>query len=133
MTVWVMFVIIIGSLLYVGFPFFRRRKESTETLTVSDSLVHLYANRDTLIRALKDLEFDFQMGRISQEDFEAGTNGYRREAVAVMKDIDSMEKDGEAVCPACGAGISKQDRFCTQCGSRLARRDLAPRERRNEA
>lgn len=117
MTAWVMFIIITGALFYVGFPFFRRRKGDAETATEDDSLTQLYANRDTVIRALKDLEFDFQMGRISREDFEEGTNWYRRKAVAALKEIDSMEGDAEAVCTACGAAVAREDLFCRQCGS----------------
>lgn len=120
MNVWVIFVIITGILIYVGSPFFRRRKGDAETLTENDSPAHLYANLDTLIRTLKDLEFDFQIGRVSEEDFEQGTRRYRREAVAVLKDIDSMERDGEAVCSTCGAAVGKDHQFCRQCGSRLA-------------
>lgn len=119
MTVWVVLIILTGVVVYVGFPLFRRRKGGSGTLSDSDSLAHLYENRDTLIRSLKDLEFDFQMGRISEEDFREGNSWYRREAVEVLRDIDSLERDGEAVCRACGAAVSKGDRFCAHCGTRL--------------
>ncbi|MFQ6616764.1 MAG: zinc ribbon domain-containing protein [Fidelibacterota bacterium] len=124
MNVWVLFMIFSGTLLYVGYPFFKRVKENALPLSEKETLFHLYTGRDTLIRALKDLEFDFQMGRISEDDFREGNSWYRREAADVLREIDSLEGDGRAQCPSCGAGVSKRDRFCARCGSRLGPRKL---------
>ena len=57
----------------------RRRKE-------------LEREKQALLKALKELEFDFQMGKVSEADYKDIGGNYRARAVRVLKQLDA--KDG---------------------------------------
>lgn len=125
--------IILGTVLYVVMPFLRKRTRLTgDGIPSTRRLDRLYARRDNLLSDIKDLEFDREMGKVSEKDFADISARYRREAVSVLKDIDFMQRgDGpqsssefeevgrESCCPQCGASVGLEDRFCRQCGNLL--------------
>lgn len=58
----------------------RRRKE-------------LEREKQALIKALKELEFDHQMGKVSERDFREISGTYRSRVVRVMRQLDAGEFD----------------------------------------
>ena len=101
--------------------------------------------RDKLLtlRALKDLEFDRAMGKLSQRDFDEMSTRLRQRAMTLMKQLDEgasyapvIEKELQMRLAAMGAGAAQAthyDRsacicgtandsdavFCKKCGARL--------------
>jgi hypothetical protein len=53
-------------------------------------LADLYSRRDNLLAAIKEVEFDHAMSKISVEDFNDMHARYRQDAVAVLKRIDAL-------------------------------------------
>lgn len=53
----------------------------------------LFAKKESLLRAIKDVEFEYQNGTLAKEDRDVLVAGYRKRAVAVMKLLE--EKGGE--------------------------------------
>ncbi len=80
----------------------RRRKE-------------LEREKQGLLKALKELEFDHEMGKISDPDHQAIAAGYRARALRVMRQLDEggsdyrklIEADLAARRPAAAGGIAK--------------------------
>lgn len=136
-----LFAIILASAVYVALPFFRKKTVSQGgSATKNGRLTDLYARRDNLLAALKEIEFDREMGKMSVEDFTEMNTRYRLEAVTVLKRIDALhgensgarkleaelralrsqqKRDESIFCSNCGAAIGAQDRFCSNCGQRL--------------
>lgn len=54
----------------------------------------LQAEKKTLLRALKEIEFDHQMGKMSDEDAAQLQRYYRSRAIEVLKAIDALEQGG---------------------------------------
>lgn len=133
--------IILASACYVALPFFRRKAFSPGgSVTKNGRLADLCARRDNLLAAIKEIEFDREMGKMSVEDFTEMNNRYRQETVAVLKRIDALhgensgarkleaelralrsqqKRAGSIFCSNCGAAIGAQDRFCSNCGQLL--------------
>ncbi len=133
--------IALGSTAFIFWPFWQKPQEGkTGAQNGNARLQELMTMRDNILAALKDLEFDFQMGKISQEDYQELTDQYRREAIAVLKRIEAanganprlqkIENEirtlrqqkrsaGGHYCTQCGAPVNKMDRFCSQCGHKL--------------
>lgn len=149
--------IIAGALVLIGIavaaialPLVREREdpESVEIMeeldTVADPLVELEARRDAIYQAIRELRFDFEVGKVSETDYNIFDTQLKAQAVAVLKDLDALqgaEADPEldarleaeiAVLrqvnghgPA--AGGSRQPapagdvpvNFCPQCGTRV--------------
>jgi hypothetical protein len=94
------------------------------------------------LRAIKELEFDRAMGKVSAQDFDEMSGRLRARALGLMKQLDEdgagyrslIERDLQSragasqaaprtsqVC-ACGTTNDPDARFCKNCGTRL---DLA--------
>ncbi len=135
-------IIALASVAFIFWPFWRRRV-ALEGVTngVSSHLADLLAQRDNLLSAIKDIEFDYEMGKISREDFEQIQEQYRQQAIELFKRIDAakgraiprkkletelqmlrQQRHGAAAktCPSCGASAPATHRFCSHCGQRLA-------------
>lgn len=135
----------IFSILYVGMPLFRisRKRTGVFSTFIPDHRFQLEEKKRAAYSALKELEFDFHMGKLTKEDYTELRSHYEREAIEILKEIDkssSKEKLEEKVeeeiaayleknkrtdtinfCPYCGNKIRRQDGFCSKCGTRLRR------------
>jgi cytochrome c-type biogenesis protein CcmH/NrfG len=85
-------VIVLGTVIYLGYPVLRRDRsyapDQADDLTVADDL---RTEKDTLLRALKDLEFDLASGKLSPEDYDAMRSRYESRAMAALQELDTLE------------------------------------------
>ena len=96
-----------------------------------------------VLRAIKELEFDFAMNKIAQADFEEMSGRLRRRAMGIIQQLDATTGYREqierelsslvqtvavqparaetrgAVCAGCGTSNDADARFCKQCGTSL--------------
>lgn len=84
--------------------------------------------REALYAAIRDLDDDLDTGKLAPEDHAALRAELRARAVALLaEERDARKSAGQttapapaAACPACSAPRRAGDRFCPQCGARLA-------------
>jgi len=55
-----------------------------------DRVTELMAQKDTVLKSIKDLEFDYQVGKITDEDFERFNLRLRRQAVGLIQQIEQV-------------------------------------------
>jgi rRNA maturation endonuclease Nob1 len=95
----------------------------------------LIARKETIYAAIKDIEFDYQMGKLSEADFQELRQRYKEQAVSLLKEIDKIESKvmkgassrkapknastDAKFCWMCGTAITQQDKFCANCGTKL--------------
>lgn len=97
-------VIIVGALALIGiavaaiaFPLLREREDpdSVEIMedldTVTDPLVDLEARRDAVYQAIRELRFDYDVGKVSETDYNIFDTQLKAQAVAVLKEIDALQ------------------------------------------
>ena len=97
---------------------------SSETENNAD---YLSERKKSLYRNIKELEFEYKMGRLTEADFQRLDAEYKYEAVEILKKLDvinastiKQEPHRETgVCPACGAKSIPDKKFCADCGARL--------------
>jgi len=84
----------------------------------------LLREKKALIREIKDIELDFQMGKINETDFDELTTSYKDKAMQAMKQLDSL--NGVGMKPVLQADFkvpkSEQAGYCVECGSALFRK-----------
>jgi len=108
----------------------------------------LEREKQLVLRSIKELEFDFAMGKVTKSDFEEMGGRLRSRAIRLMKQLDdgtgyraAIERevasrlasrktlptsgpalgpvDGTAPACACGGANDPDARFCKHCGSKL--------------
>jgi len=136
MTVFLSLLLVGAGILFASWPLvskpgFLRADEDSPTAVWERQKRDAYA-------AIKEAEFDVQMGKMSDDDFRVVKGRYRRQALAA---IAAMERErgsrgggpgtdrgaGERVvafCPRCGNRVPTGAKFCGGCGEAL--RDPVP-------
>ena len=132
---------------FVLTPLFREPKGNLEVELLAETELDRLLNRKAIVYTnLKDLEFEYKMGRLGDADFKRLEAGYKGEAAALLQKLDQMgvekdlderiEKDiaasrsrlfsnapaqtaGPRRCSSCGANLIPGKKFCADCGHRL--------------
>jgi hypothetical protein len=89
----------------------------------------LVAEKDVIYADLKDLDFEFETGKLSTSDYAELQEALRVRALQVLERIAESETSPEGVsraqfCGSCGAGFESGDQFCRTCGE--ARTEILP-------
>ncbi|MHB9149267.1 MAG: zinc ribbon domain-containing protein [Thermoleophilia bacterium] len=86
---------VVLALLVVGFvalPLLKEQLGEEETLDLPEEVEELYRRKETTYSALKELEFDFKTGKLSEGDFHELDARYRSDALEILASIDAREK-----------------------------------------
>ncbi len=130
--------------IYVLMPLFSEPGGNLEVELLAETEMDRLLNRKAIIYSnLKDLNFEYKMGRLGEADFHRLESGFKTEAAGILQKLDHLgiEKDldediekevatrkikldprkerNAGVCPSCGAHIAPGKRFCADCGHRL--------------
>ena len=99
--------------------------------------VHLEEQRRMIYENVEDLEFEYQAGKLSSEDYQRTRWDYMTEAGDLMaQELDLSSKSPASQqadegrlpppptsavrsCPQCGILNSRKAKFCPECGTRL--------------
>ena len=142
--------VLIGLAFYlVALPLIQhaRRNDSYEEVSSEEErLAELLAQRDSAFQALRELSFDHQVGKITDEDFVAFEVGLKQNAAETLRALDRWEAETDdeldsvmeaairsrkaalicvppatdgRVCGKCETPAAAGDRFCAKCGSAL--------------
>jgi hypothetical protein len=79
-------LIFVGVYLYAPFMEKRARRVTEE----EHELSALMAERDRVINSLQELDFDFKLGKIPEEDYPAQRAGLLQKGAEILKKIDSL-------------------------------------------
>jgi rRNA maturation endonuclease Nob1 len=132
---------------YVLTPLFKEPKGNLEVELLAETELDRLLNRKAIVYSnIKDLEFEYKMGRLSDADFSRLQAGYKNEAAVILQKLDQLGAETDiddniekAVsgrrarlsspgpstaqqarrCPSCGAEIISGKKFCADCGHRL--------------
>jgi hypothetical protein len=89
--------------------------------------VHLDQRKAQIYEGLRDLQFEYRLGKLSDADYQTAKGGLQRDLAVVLADIDRVlgavpptpVKQVKAPgfrCTHCGAAFSNPMKFCGSCG-----------------
>ena len=100
---------------------------------------HLDERKAAIYENLRDLQFEYRVGKLSDADYQSTKQDLQKELAAVLAEVDKLEARQLAapaghrrrarpkpprqhrqpngfVCPSCGAKFEKPLKFCGECG-----------------
>ena len=99
---------------------------------------HLDERKAAIYENLRDLQFEYRVGKLSDADYQSTKQDLQKELAAVLAEVDSLKarlngnlKSAKPapvaapapspapsgfVCEACGAKFEKNLKFCGECG-----------------
>ncbi len=92
---------------------------------------HLDERKAAIYDNLRDAQFEFRVGKLSDQDYQQTKLGLQKELAVVMAEVDrikgtlpapSVEPKKKApapktnACPSCGAQFNQALKFCGECG-----------------
>jgi len=143
-------LIALGLAAFVATPLLSPEGAASSTLPVDITpLADLKRRRLVVYENLKDLEFEFQAGKIAAQDYQSLRENYLGEAAALMATTQEagQMKENDAViereiavrrtsrkippprdyvCPHCGFENPVPVKFCGECGTRITDRSRNP-------
>jgi hypothetical protein len=96
-------IIIVGlAIALVAYPILRPAESPLLTIEDADRQAweELIARRDDTLRAIKDLEFDYRVGKVSPEDFQVFLARLKAEAAEILKQMDARQAEKESALAA---------------------------------
>jgi hypothetical protein len=88
-------LIVLAVLAAVAYPFIRRGKAPWMEAAEAEAMRELVEQKNALYTAIRQLDFDREMGNISQEDYRRLRSRYVRRAAVVLRDIEGWETEME--------------------------------------
>lgn len=134
-SIFIGLVLFAAALVYISLPFRQKR------LTHANSPVTTCQQQgqgEAILSALRDLDFDFKTGKLSEEDYAPLRTHLVAEVAQYMEAEEKREeqlealvqtrraaKKADATCHHCSASMKADQRFCSKCGSE-ARSESCP-------
>src|ERR1700733_5390839 len=124
-------VLVVGTLL---FTLFVRSQDVPEAAAPSPT-AHLEERKAQIYENLRDLQFEFRLGKLSDSDYQKTKVDLQRELARVLAEIDAVQlptpaparaKAAKAAakasnkCPHCGAKFPQPLKFCGECGKAMS-------------
>ena len=94
---------------------------------------HLDDAKARVYENLRDLQFEFRLGKLSDEDYARTKKDLQLELARILSDTDKLKqelgvattvkapaaKKNPNVCPSCGAKFKEKLKFCGECGKAM--------------
>jgi hypothetical protein len=97
---------------------------------------HLDERKAAIYENLRDLQFEYRLGKLSDTDYQNTKKDLQKELAAVLAEVDRIKaglgapqpkpqaklqpqpkpKPAGFTCPSCGANFEKDLKFCGECG-----------------
>jgi rRNA maturation endonuclease Nob1 len=131
-------IILAASLLTIGVLVFIvsvRARDLPEPEPVSP-FEHLDQRKTAIYENLRDLQFEYRVGKLSDQDYQQTKQDLQKELAGVLAEIDKVKQSlaGQAaapkppkkqqpqrfICPSCKAEFPTPLKFCGECGKPMA-------------
>lgn len=129
-SIFIGLALLAAALAYISLPF---RQKQLKSVNSSSAGTQQKGQGDAILSALRDLDFDFRTGKISEEDYTPLRTHLVVEVAQYMEAEEKREAQLEALiqsrrtaqqqrskCQHCEAPIQAGERFCSKCGSAIS-------------
>jgi NADH pyrophosphatase NudC (nudix superfamily) len=130
----VLAVAVLLALGSIAFTLIVRGKDVPETPAISPT-AHLEQRKVQIYENLRDLQFEYRVGKLSDLDYQQTKRDLQKELAGVMAEVDRIKDElklspaapaakskpvkresDPLTCPHCSAHFDKELKFCGECG-----------------
>ena len=110
----------------------RVRPQDLPPVEKPSPFTHLDERKAAIYDGLRDLQFEYRLGKLSDEDYQSTKTDLQKQLAAVLAEVDRI-KSGAAPeapkpaptvtarqCPHCGAKFERDLKFCGECGKAMS-------------
>jgi len=90
-------LLLLAVILFVGDPLWKSHRGRKPKGDVSDRLGEFAQRRERILSQIEELELEHQMGKLSTADYQAMRNRLLDEAVALMDQMDRLQRRKKAL------------------------------------
>jgi hypothetical protein len=133
MTYVVILVLMLAAFSIVLWPLLSSVNRLRPETGGNSALDEMVSRRDSAYRALKELEFEYQLGNLSDSDYHDLRERYRAKAAVILQELEeamaatgdgqaadgAADPDGSLPCPSCRKPTERSDEYCWSCGATL--------------
>ena len=137
-------ILCLVAIVFVLIPLQQDIRPLIEIDKLQQALETLHGQKKRLYEGIRDLDFDFEVGKLAENDYRRLRDETMTEVSTVMREIESLEKrqggngqiEDEAIekfiqqqrqgkestvryCTHCGHQIQRDANFCSECGTSL--------------
>jgi rRNA maturation endonuclease Nob1 len=136
-------VAILVALAALYYTLFVRDKDIPEPIPISP-IQHLQDRKQAIYENLRDLQFEYRLGKLSDGDYQQTKLALQKELALVLAETEEttkrlgltpigvpakqtpskpkavVQKSPATLCPHCGASFSQHLKFCGECGKAIA-------------
>ena len=141
-------LMVLGVALFVAAPLVGGMRQQRRR-TANPELARLDQEHAHALQGLRELEFDREMGKMSEEDCQDLRRGLENKALAAMTALEKLQGETRVasasaalrrpaspkaprrvvtqvnVCPECGVRLKSSANFCSECGASLDLKERA--------
>lgn len=117
--------LLVISLPYIASPFWNKIEPNRSSPPFGSP-----GDRQAVLSALRDLDFDYRVGKVNEVDYAILRARLLTQAAALAKESEAIDAEIETLirarrevsskseaCWQCGAKVAASDRFCSTCGA----------------
>lgn len=114
----------------------RVRPQDLPPVEKPSPFAHLDERKAAIYENLRDLQFEYRVGKLSDEDYQSTKTDLQKQLAAVLAEVDRLRggqlaepapvptpalKAAARECPHCGARFARELKFCGECGKAMSR------------
>ena len=136
MTYVAILLLMLVAFTVVGWPLVGSSRGARRESSEGSPGENLVSQRDAAYGAIKELDFEYELGNLSESDYQGLRERYRNEAAAALRKLDATASGPAAstevaspespraglACPSCGKPTAFGDRYCWNCGEQRVHR-----------
>ncbi|HKI84792.1 MAG TPA: zinc ribbon domain-containing protein [Candidatus Krumholzibacteria bacterium] len=136
MTELLLVLLAVVSVAFCFRPFMRGNLHQMALSRSDTPIGRLNQRKETLLQNIADLDFEYNMGKLSEEDYSTLRGNLKQQAMETLEQIDLLRESnsmlapkgapkpqlasGASFCSKCGTPLGTEDRFCSACGARVS-------------
>jgi hypothetical protein len=125
-------LLIVGAILFILLI----RSKDLPPAEPESPIAHLEARKARVYEGLRDLQFEYRVGKLSEADYQQTKLGLQAELARILAEIDGIQGKTPTPtpkpaaiavpaapknsCPHCGASFKEALKFCGECGKPMA-------------